>query len=262
MLLDVPQVRLNTLTVRGLLSVLDPPATQTAAAYNVTACFILVEGQMVIGTAAKQFRSKIVFTLAPNPNGRAEYSGSFNPPADPENPRGLGHKAFVVMGGYVDFHGMPGGGDTPSWVKLAETAAVGQNFIIVDTDVSAWPLGSKIAVASTGFYHDQAEDFLITKIDPHPKGGKITLNKAFTWMHFGDAKGIPDGFGGFVDERAEVALLSRNIVLTGVDEPPPYQYEGTCHGLKSCLGHQYASEAFHARIIAFEWSPECSTVLL
>ena len=45
-------------------------------------------------------------------------------------------------------------------------------------------------------------------------------------MHYGNPYGIPDGFGGFVDERAEVALLNRTIVIRGLDEPAPYQYEG------------------------------------
>lgn len=60
----------------------------------------------------------------------------------------------------------------------------------------------------------------------HPKGSIITLSQALQWMHFGDPKGVRDGFGGYIDERGEVALLSRNIVITGTDEPAPYNYEG------------------------------------
>lgn len=122
---------------------------------------------------------------------------------------------------------MPGGRDTPSWAKLAETAEKGQNFIILDADVAnQWPVGSRIAIASTGYYPFEAEDFRIVDVQQHPKGAAITLDGPLQWMHWGDARGIPDGFGGYVDERAEVALLSRNIVITGVDEPRPHQYEG------------------------------------
>jgi len=29
-------------------------------------------------------------------------------------------------------------------------------------------------------------------------------------------RAIPDGFGGYIEESAEVALLTRNIVITGI----------------------------------------------
>ncbi|CAI7846909.1 unnamed protein product, partial [Closterium sp. NIES-53] len=60
-----------------------------------------------------------------------------------------------------------------------------------------------------------------------PSGGsKIFLEKPLRLMHFGDPKGVPDGYGGFVDQRAEVALLNRTIAITGTDEPAPYHREG------------------------------------
>lgn len=224
--LDVPEVRVNMLTIRGMLAVQDP-AKGKPAVYQVTACLVLVEGQLIVGSAKKQLRSKLTFTLAPNPNRRKQYSFTFNPPADKDHPRGIGHKAFVIAGGQVSLHGMPGEGGTPSWVKLAETAKQGQNYIILDTDVTGkWPVGGRIAIASTGYYAFEAEEFEIVDVQRHPKGTALTLDKALQWSHWGNARGIPDGFGGFVDERAEVALLSRNIVITGVDEPAPYQYEG------------------------------------
>lgn len=60
----------------------------------------------------------------------------------------------------------------------------------------------------------------------HPRGTIITLDSRVNWNHWGEQFGIPDGFGGFIDERAEVALLSRNIMITGQDEPAPNQLEG------------------------------------
>lgn len=46
------------------------------------------------------------------------------------------------------------------------------------------------------------------------------------YKHWGNLTGVTDGFGGYVDERAEVMLLTRNIVITGTEEPSPYQLEG------------------------------------
>lgn len=55
-------------------------------------------------------------------------------------------------------------------------------------------------------------------------------------MHYGEPNSLSDGFGGFVDERAEVALLDRNIVVMGTKEDEPYNLEGTVsHKLKLIL---------------------------
>ncbi|CAI5996159.1 unnamed protein product [Closterium sp. NIES-65] len=63
----------------------------------------------------------------------------------------------VVVGGQVDLHGMPGGADTPSWVRLAATAAAGQRQLIVEGDVRGWRPGLSIAVASTSTNFNEAE---------------------------------------------------------------------------------------------------------
>ncbi len=54
----------------------------------------------------------------------------------------------------------------------------------------------------------------------------ITLDSKVVYNHYGTKNGISDGFGGYIDERAEVMLLSRNIVIKGTDEPAPYDLEG------------------------------------
>ena len=52
----------------------------------------------------------------------------------------------------------------------------------------------------------------------------ITLDKPLKYMHYGLTE--TDGFGGTVDQRTEVALLTRNIVITGTDEPAPSDLDG------------------------------------
>ncbi|CAI5458328.1 unnamed protein product, partial [Closterium sp. Yama58-4] len=131
------------------------------------------------------------------------------------------------VGGQVDFHGMPGGSSTPAWTKLTATAQPNDLVITVQDDVSAWPLDAFVVVTSTDYFPDQAEVVGIIDVVALPSGGsKIFLEKPLRLMHFGDPKGIPDGWGGFVDQRAEVALLNRTIAITGTDEPAPYHREG------------------------------------
>ena len=62
----------------------------------MVANFVIVEGQLVIGTEDKQFSQKAVIELTPNKD-RSNYAYTSTPPADTENPRDLGYKAFVVV---------------------------------------------------------------------------------------------------------------------------------------------------------------------
>ena len=55
---------------------------------------------------------------------------------------------------------------------------------------------------------------------------KLSLDHSFAYNHYGQYQGLPDGLGGFVDERAEVALLSRNILIFGTEEEGAYKLEG------------------------------------
>jgi len=132
-----PWVSLTLLDIRGALKFQDDPATPSL---EVQASFVLVQGRLTIGTTTQQFRQKATITLTPNPNNRAPL-GYTNPPADPKNPRDLGHKAFVVIGGQVDLHGLPGPPGMPVWTRLAANAYSGDATIVVKGDVSGWPLG-------------------------------------------------------------------------------------------------------------------------
>ena len=70
------------------------------------------------------------------------------------------------VGGQVHLHGMPGGSTTPSWCRLIATANPGATSLVLDCGGAvAWPVGGRIAVASTDFDKDQAETFFITSGD-------------------------------------------------------------------------------------------------
>ena len=61
------------------------------------------------------------------------------------------------VGGRVDLHGMPGSSSSPSWVRLLSPAYAGATSITVNADVSAWPVGSYVALASTSIDLDEGE---------------------------------------------------------------------------------------------------------
>ncbi|CAI5525201.1 unnamed protein product [Closterium sp. Naga37s-1] len=223
-LLDVPLVSLNRLIVKGWLRVQDSPSLPTI---EVQAAFIIVQGRLSAGTTATPFSRLALFTLLPS-KSRANFTLTDLAPADPLNPRNLGHKAFIVVGGAVDLHGMPRSSSAPAWVRLARTVAPGDKFVVVDGDVTQWPVGGTVAVASTSANMNEAETGVITYVAPMPSGGGfyVGLAKALRFRHEGSLQGTPDGVGGTVDIRGEVALLDRNIIIRGFKEKAPYDTDG------------------------------------
>ncbi|CAI5525352.1 unnamed protein product [Closterium sp. Naga37s-1] len=147
-LLDVPLVSLNRLVIKGWLRVLDSPSLPRV---EVQAAFIIVQGRLSAGSTATPFSRLALFTLLPSPS-RANFTLTDLAPADPLNPRNLGHKAFIVVGGAVDLHGMPGSSSAPAWVRMARTVAPGDKFLLVDGDgdgdgdgdVTQWPVGGAV----------------------------------------------------------------------------------------------------------------------
>lgn len=67
---------------------------------------------------------------------------------------------FVLLqvGGQVALRGMPAGGRTPSWLRLAATIKKGDRSLLVEGNVRGrWQAGAKIGVAPTSFFVNQTE---------------------------------------------------------------------------------------------------------
>jgi len=95
----------------------------------------------------------------------------------------------------------------------------------VTTGPAAWKIGDWIVVASTSFSPFESEFVKIVDLTPEGNGTKITLDVSTPLRHYhfgGNDPGAPStanfkadastNYG--VDERAEVGLISRNIVLS------------------------------------------------
>lgn len=106
--------------------------------------------------------------------------------------------AFTVnAGGRLLLAGAP----VTSWTKLRSTALPGSHTIAVD-DTAGWKAGDRIAIAPSGFDVNETEERTIASVD----GASVALAVPLRFRHWGTAA---DG----VDERAEVGLLSRSIVV-------------------------------------------------
>src|SRR5690606_32232397 len=147
----------------------------------LTTEWIMVHGELEIGTAEKPFTHRATITLTDNVKG--------------EQLMGMGDRGIMLSGGTLNLHG----NRSNAWTKLAATAEAGSSNIEV-LEASQGQVGDEIVLASTDYDAHQAEKRRITAIS----GNRITLDRPLEYMHFGKIT-----FG--VDERGEVGLLTRNI---------------------------------------------------
>jgi cell migration-inducing and hyaluronan-binding protein len=180
--LDVTPAALRSLTINGKLSFADNKDLELSTEW------IMVHGELEVGTEAKPYTHKATITLTDNIKGEDFGGLGGNDRSD---------RGIMLMGGVLNLHGT----EKNSWTKLAKTAAAGSNTIDV-LSAGDWKKGQTIVLASTDFDPHQAEERTIAAIS----GNTITLDKKLDYMHFGKIT-----FD--VDERGEVGMLSRNILI-------------------------------------------------
>jgi hypothetical protein len=82
-----------------------------------------------------------------------------------------------------------------------------------------WKVGESIVIASTNLNAKEAEQRMITAIDrSNPSKPILTLDKELVYKHFASTEVVGDGEDDFIDIRAEVGLLSRNVRYRGDPE--------------------------------------------
>src|SRR6187399_2058806 len=176
--LDVSPPALAGLTIEGKLSFANN------ADLELTTEWIMLHGELAIGSEARPHTRKATITLTDNAKGE-------------EVMVGMGDRGIMLSGGTLNLHGST----TNTWSKLSATANAGATSIQV-LDAKGWKVGDEIVLASTDFDPRQAERRTITSIT----GNTITLDRKLDFMHFGKIT-----FD--VDERGEVAMLTRNIKI-------------------------------------------------
>ncbi|KFP87173.1 Protein KIAA1199, partial [Apaloderma vittatum] len=121
--------------------------------------------------------------------------------------------------------------------KLTVTIDTNVNSTVLNLvdDVSSWKPGDRLVVASTDYSMYQAEEFQVLPCKVcRPTQVKVA-GKA-TYLHIGE---VIDG----VDMRAEVGLLSRNVVVMGEMEGRCYEY-----GDKLCSFFDFDTFGGHIKI--------------
>jgi hypothetical protein len=150
----------------------------------------------------------------------------------------------IHVTGVLDIHGQV---YTPTWTRLATTARAGDTVIYVQ-DLVNWQVGQTIAITTTvlkdslDFTQNEVRTISRVQRAPHlgPRISAITLNERLGFNHYGGR-----------EYQAEVALLSRNIVIQGVnsliDFPTNQRCTGNGHGTSTfpCK----AAEGFGGHVI-------------
>jgi cell migration-inducing and hyaluronan-binding protein len=182
-LLDVSPPSLAGLNIDGSLLFDESDLT-------LTSDWIMVRGALQIGTETEPHQAKANIVLTG---------------LEGQDMMGMGTRVLGVMPtGVLDVHGK-----APSsvWTKLGATAPEGATSIELIEPVD-WQPGQRVVIASTDFDWEQYEERTITWVD----GRNVGFAEPLDHPHFGE---LQEYDGHILDERAEVALLDRNISIRG-----------------------------------------------
>ena len=138
-----------------------------------------------------------------------------------------GSKVLALREGILDVHGKSFG---VSWTQLERTAEISATQIVLKDPVD-WPINGQIVIASTSDKFSQGESEVreITAISRDKK--TLTLNKPLTFEHLAESRQVGSGDMTFtVEIRAEVGLLTRNVIINGFSDPTwiPYKSAKKC----------------------------------
>ncbi len=177
---------------------------------RLSSSHIMVWGLLEIGTDSAPFTHRATLTLT----------------GPSRTDMGLATKGLAVMGeGQLELHGDPREG----WTRLGATAAAGADTIGLDREMD-WRPGDRIVISSTDFDYEQAEERTVVAVE----GTTLTLDTPLEVEHWGELQSYA---GQTIDERAEVGLLSRNIVIRGDDVSDDDGFGGHIIVLEAGLAH-------------------------
>ncbi len=182
-LLDVSPPPLGGLTISGAL------VFKSDADLELTARYIMFHGTLQVGAEGRRHTRRATITLTGDGGGDI---------------MGMGDKVLGVMGtGRLELHGE----QRTAWTTLSSNAAAGATSIDLSSSPD-WRVGDRIAIASTDFDPFLAEEAVISSVS----GSRLGLAQGLRNAHWGTLQTIS---GVSLDERAEVALLTRNVTIQG-----------------------------------------------
>jgi len=98
--------------------------------------------------------------------------------------------------------------------RLTREVYPGSSTIFVATGLD-WVAGDKIGIAPTGMRYNDTDFAIISAYNSAT--GEVTLDRPLTAYHYGASTSTASTYGGIVDIRGEVLMLTRNIKIAGED---------------------------------------------
>ncbi|CAI2373695.1 unnamed protein product [Moneuplotes crassus] len=199
--------KLNAIIVEGSLVFIPDANENHHRTFDANYIFIHSGGVFEAGTPDNRYTSKLTITM----HGTRE---STQIPS-------YGNKGIFVRHSQFDMHGAY---RNVTWTELYSTLSPGGGSITLMKHVD-WKIGEVIAIASTDFSLEYTEEFTIKDINNDgPNGSIITLNRAAERTHFAESKDYTGSNGINPDKtktltmRAEVGLVTRNLIFKGADD--------------------------------------------
>ncbi|GIL91633.1 hypothetical protein Vretifemale_19242 [Volvox reticuliferus] len=186
---------------------------------NLTATYIIVMGQGVLsaGNATVPHPTKATLLL----QGMRD-----TPDYAIDNNLNLGSKVLAALyGGTINLYGRQA---TKRWIKLGSAASIGDNAVNVSDPNHGWNVGDMIIITSTTYNWKQSEIRTITSI--RNNGSQLVLDSPLVHPHGALVKAYPGG--PTVDMRAEIGLVSSNILITAVDGESTHSFHGEMFGAR------------------------------
>lgn len=232
MIMDVPETAMRSLSIHGELLFEDWDT-------HVKADWISVNGPnalLQIGTRENPLSSNIRITLTDPRYVYREHVPLDKSNTGASNGQILWHvaangskearlnfgnyKGLMVMGG-ATLSIYSTSAEKTSWTQLAQPAKPGDTQLELITE-TGWQAGDRIALAPTSLIAEEAEDFTITAVN----GKTLYLDAPVEHLHLATQQIYNDVFGlpRTLDMRAEVGLLSRNIVIEGDERSKELNY--------------------------------------
>ena len=256
-LVDVPLPKLFLVLIQGFL-MFEP---NLPYALNMDASYILVYGgALIAGTEDQPFDGDLTFTLhgdryttveIPNFGSKVLAVADKGGLSSSSFAMGAGHEVPLSQKGILDIHGKR---RLKTWTNTAQTAHAGDNFIITDKPVD-FAAGETIVITGhvktfTGapssndkdgdmpppcFYPSPAEMTTeeLTVVEVTDGGLRVVFEEPLQYDHQSEIITTPQGRD--VSVQAQVALLTRNIVIQG-DEGSTEQLFGS-HTIAVHGGH-------------------------
>lgn len=191
-------IEVGKLTINGSLSC----KSNTSQEIEVKAKTINVNGLFTCGTPSSPVQNKFTISLK-------------HSDADPKSLKAEYRGLVVNRGGRMVLNGAK---LSRNFVRLNETIFPGATNITLDASVSDWKVGDKVVIAPTSYNPEEAESFQVKSV----KGNVISLSAPVKFKHWGKIQKIKANYGEVVlDQRAEVANLTRNIVIRPDESTSP-----------------------------------------